>query len=69
MSEFGGGGLNLIVCQLVDCKFCKNIYLPVKYTVSIFHLDFFLLSVPQSGPIHFRHPDEFSPQTRRADLG
>lgn len=24
MSEFGGGGLNLIVCQLVDCKFCKD---------------------------------------------
>lgn len=24
ISEFGGGGLNLIVCQLVDCRFCKS---------------------------------------------
>lgn len=24
ISEFGGGGLNLIVCQLVDCRFCKK---------------------------------------------
>lgn len=24
MSEFGGGGLNLIVCQFVDCRFCKK---------------------------------------------
>lgn len=23
ISEFGGGGLNLIVCQFVDCMFCK----------------------------------------------
>lgn len=23
ISELGGGGLNLIVCQLVDCRFCK----------------------------------------------
>lgn len=26
ISEFGGGGLNLIVCQLVDCRFCKNMF-------------------------------------------
>lgn len=24
ISELGGGGLNLIVCQLVDCRFCKH---------------------------------------------
>lgn len=29
ISEFGGGGLNLIVCQLVDCRFCKKLYLRI----------------------------------------
>lgn len=35
---------------------------------AVFFLDL-LSGVPQSGPTHFHHPNGFSPQTQRADLG
>lgn len=73
ISEFGGGGLNLIVCQLVDCRFCKKFYLRiVSFFVTL--LGFLISSqescntLPQSGQTHFHHPSEFSPQRQRVDL-
>lgn len=35
ISEFGGGGLNRIVCQLVDCRFYKGLKLTLIYWTDV----------------------------------